>query len=330
MMRKAGLLMLGLAVMAMSGCSSKGGDITTSGLTTDQVNVQTSIVASPEFATDDTYDAGTAGGFSVAPVGAAPLTGIGGEGAPESNPGPQSVERRWWREITGRTVSFEYEFTAQDSAGHPTAAHVTVHKHFTGTFHGVWPEVLVSSTGSDSVVARYFAKPLADHWVRNLWLARVAPALNHGRPWRLVAASGVNVTSEVDDNGPQPVIQSVRVQAGQADSTFTNPAAAIQWHKLWNVTPGTPVTLTVTTLASDDVVVLMHQEHRRLLTSNNDNTYTGTWDAPAIRGLKHFGINALSHGTLYSPDSAYHSNAWLLPYLNRGEAYGALATNGPR
>ena len=155
-------------------------------------------------------------------------------------------------------------------------------------------------------------------------------ALNHGRPWRLVAASGVNITSEVEGPGTQPQIQSIRVQAGEADSTFSDPAAPIQWRKLWNAPPGVPVTITVTTNAPDDIVVLMQQESRTALTPSGNNTYTATWTTPSMGGLKHFGINALSSGTLGDPESAYHSNAWLFPYLTRGEAYGEGSDDAPR
>ena len=322
MMRKAGLLMMGFAVLAMTGCSSKGTGLSTSGLSADQVAVLTSISLAPEVASDNTYDAGTSSGYSVSPAGASPLTGIGGDGGPETNPSISSTDRRWWRSFAGRTTTFDYEFTAQDSTGRPTAAHLTVHKHFTGVFHVQWPETVVGSTGADSVIVHYVNKPLADHWVRHLWLVRVAPALNHGRAWRLVAASGVNVTSEVNDAGPQPHIQSVRVQAGSADTTFSDPAAAILWRKLWRATAGTSVTLTVTTNAPNDVVVRMHQDNRQVLTANGDNTYSGTWNVPAVPGLKHFGINALSSATLNDAAAAYHSNAWLFPHLNRGDAYG--------
>ncbi len=330
MVRKAGLLMLGFAVMAMTGCSSNSTGPTSSGLTTDQANVQTSIVAAPEIATDGSYDTSAPSDFSVAHAGAAPLSGIGSEGGPEVVPSQPNTQRRWWRVITGRTASFDYEFTAQDSSGRPTAAHITVHKHFTGTLHILTPEVLQNSAGGDSIVQHESTKPLADHWVRHLWLARVAPALNHGHPWRLVGASGVNVTSEIDGPGTQPQIHSIRIQSGAADSTFSDPAVAIHWNKLWNATPGTPVTITVTTGAPNDIVVLMAREARAALTANGDNTYTGTWYTPGDAGLKHFGINALSAGTLSDPASAYHSNAWLFPYINRGEAYGEMATDTPR
>ena len=198
-----------------------------------------------------------------------------------------------------------------------------MHKHLTGVLNIAWADVVPGSTGADSIVAHHAQKPLKDHWVRQLWFARVPVDGVHPRPWRLVAASGVSVTSETEDAGAQPQIQSVRVQSGDQDSTFTDPTAAIAWHRLWNVPCGVPVTVTVTTNAPDDVVVLMHHDNRMMLTSNNDNTYTGTWSTPAFMGLKHFGVNALSHGTLYDTEGGYHSHAWLFPYVNRGEAYGS-------
>ena len=321
MVRKAGILMLGVALVALSGCSSsKAGDPTgTSGLTADQANVQLTIAAAPELANDGLFDAATLAGFSGRPnVGN--LSGIG-DGAPETNPSVSSTEHHWWRSITGVTRSFDYEFTATDTAGRPTRAHVTVHKHFTGVFHISWGEVVPSSAGGDSLVMHQVDKPLKDHWVRQLWFARMPTDSLHEHPWRLVAASGANVTSETGDAGVQPQIQSVRLQAGTADTTFSDPAAAIVWRKLWRVPPGVPVTVTVTTNAPDDIVVLMHHDGRALLTSNNDNTYTATFDGPVVGGLKHLGLNALSHGTLSDVAGGYHSHAWLFPFLNRGEAY---------
>jgi hypothetical protein len=320
MVRKAGLLILGLAVMALTGCSSnKNTGVTDSGMTSDQTGVQTAISYAPEVATDGLFATGTASGFSSRPAG--PLSGIDDGGGPETG-GPVRLDHHWWREITGATGSFTYEFTGTDSAGRPTSAHIVVHKHFTGTFHVAWDDTV---PGDPPVVThQHLEKPLKDHWVRHLWLARLGDAHEPlRRGWRLVAASGVNVTSETEDAGPQPAIQSIRVQTLTLDHTFTDPAAAITWSNLIELPYGTPVTVTVTTNAPDDVVVLMHHDGRAPLTANGDNTYTGSWNCPGVLGLKHFGVNALSNGTLYDANGGYHSHAWLFPFLRTGEAYGS-------
>jgi hypothetical protein len=323
MVRKAALLAVLVAAVALTGCSSnKTTDSTNSSLSADQTSVQLTLVTAPELLNDGLFDVGVQAGFSLRPnVGT--LSGSVGDGAPETEPGAPSTERHWWREISPGSghPTFDYQFTARDSAGRPTLAHVTVHRHFTGTFHVAWTEVVPSTAGTDSLVPHQNQRPFADHWSRQLWFARMGTDSTHEHPWRLVASSGVSVTSETGDAGAQPAIQSVRVQAGAADTTFTDPAAAITWHKLWCLPTGSPVTVTVTTTAPDDIVVLMDHDSRLLMTANGDNTYTATCDAPAFAGLKHFGVNALSHGTLFDPAGGYHSNAWMYPYLNRGEAY---------
>ena len=75
------------------------------------------------------------------------------------------------------------------------------------------------------------------------------------------------------------------------------------------------VTLTATTNASDDVVVFYVGDRRQRFHSNGDGTYTFTWNVAATDGVRHFGVNALSHGSLFDDQSPYDSQAWLLPYL---------------
>jgi hypothetical protein len=327
MVRKAWPLFLGLTVAMLTGCSASKPTATSNqnGTTAEQLSVQTTLAAAPEVASDGIFDAGTPVTYSKSPS-ASPMSGVDGQGDPETDPpAPPSTDRYWWRSIRDVIRSFDFEFSAFDSDGRPRLAHVVVHKHFTGTLNIAWGEVVPSSTGADSLVPHLVVKPLQDHWVRHLWLTRVAAAQNNGREWMLVAASGVNVTSEIDDGGAQPQILSVRMQAGSQDSTFSDPAAAITWRKLWCVPLDAPVTVTVTTAAPDDAVFLYYRDGRSMLTANGDGTYSGTWTTSTFLGLKHFGVNALSHGTLFDEAAGYHSHAWLFPYLNRGEAYAGIA-----
>src|SRR5262249_18578043 len=78
--------------------------------------------------------------------------------------------------------------------------------------------------------------------------------------------------------------------------------------------PESMVTLTVTTGRNDDVVVLQRAGERFRFHSNGNNTYTGMWQIGMFApGVRHFGVNALSHGTLFDDVAPYDSQAWLFP-----------------
>ena len=76
-----------------------------------------------------------------------------------------------------------------------------------------------------------------------------------------------------------------------------------------------PVRLTVTTERNNDVVVLYRGAGRLRFHNNGDNTYSGGFQAGWVRGTHHFGVNALSHGTLFDDALPYDSEAWALPYV---------------
>jgi hypothetical protein len=328
-MNRKAVLVLGIAALALAGCSANHTTSTvTNGLTPDQQAVTTTIGSVPELLDDGLSDAGgAAAGFSSRPdVG--PLTPIAPEGSPDPpapSPGPR-VERRFWRVITSIERSVDYTLADPDDAGHPRSAHVVVHKHMSGEFHVQFVDTIPSSTGGDSIVVRQVVKPLRDHWVRHVWLVRRAVTgetddTRHG--WRVTALSGIEVRSEIEDGGQQPHIESIRLQTGERDTTLTDPAAAIHWRDLWHVPGSAPVQVTVTTDQPDDVVLLVHRDHRLRLVPNGDNTYSGSWNATAVAGLKHFGVNAMSQATLMDSEDGYHSDAWFYPFVNDGESVTA-------
>jgi len=327
-MDRRSVLVLGIAVVALAGCSASH---TTSnvptGLTPEQQAVTTTLGSVPELLDDGLSDAGGTAGFSARPEIGGRLVPVEPEGSPDPTgptPAPR-VERRFWRVITGVERSIDYTLTDADDAGRPRSAHVVIHKHLTGEFHVQFVDTIPSSTGGDSIVVSQIVKPLKDHWVRHVWLVRrVVPGGDDSRHgWRVVALSAVAVTSETDDGGQQPHIQSIRLQAGERDTTFSDPAAAIHWRDLWHVPGSAAVQVTVTTDHPDDVVLLVHRDHRLRLTANGDNTYSGSWNATGIAGLKHFGVNALPQATLLDPDTGYHSDAWFFPFENDGESIAA-------
>ena len=84
--------------------------------------------------------------------------------------------------------------------------------------------------------------------------------------------------------------------------------------------PGTSLTLTVTTLRDDDLVILLLHGHRLRFSNNGDGTYTTSLQLPSgerADGLRHIGVNAFSHGTLFDDQLPYDSQAWILPFTVR-------------
>jgi hypothetical protein len=214
---------------------------------------------------------------------------------------------RFWRDITEVRRSYEFAFADSDSVGRPTTAIVTIHKRFAGTFHIV-PES--ENEGDPRTVIR---KELRDHWVRRVKLRRIVRLddTRYGDRWRVAAVSGVKVTSR----DATSEIASVHVEAGALDTTITEPLAFFHLRRILRFDEGAEVTLTVTTTKSDDVVLLYRSGHREKMTNHGDNTYTATFPAGDLEGWRHFGVNALSHGTLYDDELSYDSKAWILPYV---------------
>ena len=210
---------------------------------------------------------------------------------------------RFWRHITDVRRSYEFAFADSDSVGHPTTAIVTIHKRFAGTFNIV-PEP--ENEGDPRTVIQ---KELRDHWVRRVKLRRIVRV--DGERWRVAAVSGVNVTSREATSE----IVSVHVNAGDLDATITEPLAFFNLRRILRFDEGAEVTLTVTTTRSDDVVLLYRSGHREKMTNHGDHTYTATFPAGDLEGWRHFGVNALSHGTLYDDELPYDSKAWILPYV---------------
>ena len=103
-MDRRSVLVLGIAVVALAGCSATH---TTSnvpnGLTPEQQAVTTTLGSVPELLDDGLSDAGGTAGFSARPEIGGRLVPVEPEGSPDPTgptPAPR-VERRFWRVITG-------------------------------------------------------------------------------------------------------------------------------------------------------------------------------------------------------------------------------------
>jgi hypothetical protein len=327
-------LVLGLALLA--GCSKKSSDVTapsgssgTGGTAMDRAEVSATLAQTPQVIED--------GAFELADRMS--LTG-------SSNQFAAIRPLFWWRNIKNVERSFEFAFSDTDSTGRPRLAEVTVHKHLTGTFNILAGQPATSDTMPKDTL-HVVRKPLDDQWVRKLLLRRFSP--NHpdryvdddgavqtdgrvagatdgehhgGRDsvrWRVIATSGVKVTS-LDATTH---IVSLRVQAGDKDTTITDPLSFWRLRRMVAVSSMDSVTITVTTERNDDVVVLFSHWGRRRFHNNGDNTYTGVWRAPFFAGVGHIGVNAFSNGTLFDDAAAYDSQAWILPYVIRGHECGS-------
>lgn len=276
----------------------------------DQAEVASVVAIEPEVVDDGQFES-----TEITSLGAGPGPGTTGALA--------TIDPlRFWRVITSVERRFEFAFADSDSTGRPTTAIVTVHKALARRFNILTGVAGGDSTAIDSSVS-VIRKPLADRWVRRILLKRLPAADSTGRVWRVVATSGARVTSR----DATTRIASLRFQTAGVDTTIAEPLAFFPLRRILKLEPGTPVTLTVTTSRSDDVVVLCRLGHRFRFHNNGDNTYTGVWLVPDLRAgngpqpgpgrppIFHFGVNALSHGTLFDDQAPYDSQAWVLPVV---------------
>lgn len=210
----------------------------------------------------------------------------------------------WWRTIRSVTRRFDTQYLDPDSAGRPTTAVVTVHKRLQGSFNVLVGDSLATP---DSLLR----KPLDDRWVRRLLLKRVRVDSTGQVRWRLAGTSGVEVTSD----GAVTNIQSVRVQAGGLDTTITDPLQMHRMRRVLHIPAGTEVRVTVQTGAPDDLVLFYRWMHRARFHNEGNGAYTYRWMSGGEGGLRHFGVNALSRGTLFDDAAPYDSNAWMFAFV---------------
>ncbi len=225
---------------------------------------------------------------------------------------------RWWRTIDSTSRSVDFAYMDPDSAGRPTNAIATVHRHLLGQFH----VVLTDSTSADSM-RRIVNKPLDDMWTRKLALHRFRIVMpdSDGEDtshtvrsiWRIVGTSGVLVTSA----GATVQIQSVHIQAGSLDTTITDPLELHRLRRFECLHALQLVHLTVTTNHHDDIVAFYRDGDRRPFTNNGDGTYSIDFTAWDFGGFRHLGVNAFANGTITSATYPYDSQAWLWPFVAR-------------
>ena len=213
---------------------------------------------------------------------------------------------RFWRQIVRVESDVHIEFGNPDPEGRPLIALVTVRRHLHGSFN-----IVAGSTDPEDTSRTLVRKPLDDHWTRRLALVRKpAPGDTGLTRWRLAGTSGVDVRTR---DGVTRV-QSLRIESGPLDTTITEPLELHRLRHLLKLEPGAEVRLTATTASASDLVLFHGPDGRRRFVNNGDRTHSFRFVAGTFPGLRHFGVDALSNGTLFDDEQPYDSNAWILAY----------------
>ncbi len=215
----------------------------------------------------------------------------------------------WWQQVTSETRTWDFAWADTDTTGRPQTCVATLHKHMTGSF------IIIPVSPADSTMpdTSRIVKPLDKTLVRKVLLKRLT--IGGEREWKVVSVTGAKVTTP----GTTVAIQSIRLQSSSGvDTTITDP---LQWLTLRNVVKfaaNDTVTLTVTTNHTDDAVFIHRWDWRHRMRNNFDGTYTFRWVTSAWSGWRHFGVQAMTHGSLYDDTLPYDAMAWHLPFRVAG------------
>jgi len=285
-------VLLALAGLALAGCghSTNSTQASTAAPTgSDQAQVAGVLGDNPDYVNEDLFNSQIAQSYDET-AGMAAIQPL-----------------RFWREITNVQSTFDTQFGPPDSTGHPTSALVTIHRHLTGTFN-----IVAGSTTPGDTSRSLVQKPLDDDWTRKIALVRGPSRFGPDIPlWHLAGTSGVQVST----NGGSTRLDSLRILSTNLDTTITDPLELHRMRRLFFVPEGSEVTLTAYTASSTDVVLFYGHDQRRRFANNGNGTYTFTFTAGRFIGLRNFGVDALSHGTLFDDAAPYDSNAWIFPYV---------------
>lgn len=291
MKKQLWLSMMALTALALAGCGKSTDALqanTGAGAApgSDAAQVAAVVDNNPEYIDEDVFQTEQVGSFEI------------GGGFAAVRP------LRFWRQITNVERSRDVEFGSPDSDGKPTLALVTLHRHLTGTFH-----LLAGAVDTADTSRTRIDKPIDDQWTRRVLLQRMRLP-NDSLRWRLVGTSG----AEVKTRGGSTHLMSIRIQSAGVDTTITDPLAMHRLRRIVFLHPDSPVTLTATTSNPGDVVLFYGRDARRRFVNNGDGTHTFMFPSGRFVGLGHFGIDALSKGTLFDDAAAYDSNAWIFPF----------------
>jgi hypothetical protein len=225
---------------------------------------------------------------------------------------------RFFRQVltTDRDITISVDETAD-----PIRADVTWTAVYDGVFHVVDTE------------AGTWDKDFTDTAVRYATFEKLGAATETHRGWHMTEISGTEVVSS-----PVNVqIQEVHVtSSGGLDVTFDNVNDLIAREDVPAITAGDTIMVTVTTGDTTDVIMMhypafmqgqgnMNQHHvRRRFRNNGDGTYSCgfvahryAWVRGQLReqlGPRHFTIDVLSHGSIFTDDEPYDAMSWAIVY----------------
>lgn len=270
-------LVIALLGGALAGCGNRVATAPGGTSNAETVAVTTALAGMPDMVSDDLFDVSTSTALTASQPRNGSLAAI--------------TPLFFWRNILATTPRFDIVFADSDSVGRPRTALVVINRRFLGTFN-----VVHGTTGDPSVPdsAHVVHKPLDDQWVRHLLLHRFPEGgPDHG--WHVVGATGVDVTSR----NATTSLQSVRVQTSALDTLITDPLQLFAVGQCLRIAPGDSLVLTATTSRTDDVVLAYWHDRRERFRNNGDGTYSFTLHPADASGYRFFGVNALSHGTLF-------------------------------
>ncbi len=214
---------------------------------------------------------------------------------------------RFWREILDVQTNLRTEFLNPGPDGRPMLAIVTVHRALTGTFN-----IAAGVIEGEDTTRTLIRKRLADSWTRRIALTRVrVPDDTALTRWRLAGTSGVAVRTR---DGVTRLV-SLRIESPGLDTTITDPLELHRLRHVLRLAPDAEVRLTATTLAANDVVLFHGADLRRRFLNNGDGTHSFRFPSGHFPGLRHFGVDALSNGTLFDDVAPYDANAWAFAYV---------------
>ena len=108
---------------------------------------------------------------------------------------------------------------------------------------------------------------------------------------------------------------SLRIQSADLDTVITDPLELHRLRRMLKLAPDAEVLLTARTADPTDVVLFHGFDLRRRFVNNGDGTHSFRFPSGHFPGLRHFGVDALSHGTLFDDAERYDANAWILAYV---------------
>jgi len=290
-----------LVVIVASGCGGKSSTSPSSTQTGDQGQVA-GVLSAAATLTDDGLDE------DPSRVSASVVAGDFQRGELSDPSATEALIRpfAWWQNVTQITPTLTFAFADTDGSGRPTSCIVTISKHMTGSLI-VIPTSATDTTQADS--SHVISKPLDKTLTREIKLSRLL--IGTERLWKVTQVTGAYVSTV----SPQTDLISLHIHTTSGvDTTIMSP---LQWFSLRHVltfAANDTVTVTATTSRTNDPVFIHRWDWRHRLRNNLDGTYTFSWVTSAWDGWRWFGIQAMSHGSIYDDTAPFDMVAWHFPF----------------